>query len=348
MPHQRLLCKLRFYGIRGKLLEWIAHFLDGRIQSVVHSGETSASVPVTSGVPQGTVLGPLLFLIYINDLPNAVTTSHARLFADDCILYREIDNNEDACRLQDDLDRLQRWEKTWMMEFHPDKCQVLRITNKRLITEAGYRIHDQPLAIVDQAKYLGVKIQNKLSWSPHIAEVARKADNTRAFLQRNMRACPINTRAQCYATLVRPIMEYSSPVWDPHQQKDIDCLEKVQRRCARFVNQDFSRESSVTQMLQTLNWGSLAERRAQAKVCLLYKAINNLVAIPVLVYLRSAPATRTRGHDHRFFIAYHRTTIMRKSFFPDAARLWNSLPSSTVSAPSYEAFKSSLGGQSLL
>jgi len=234
-----------------------------------------------------------------------------------------------------------------MMQFHPDKCQLLRITNKRNVIQADYQIHDQSLSQADEAKYLGVKIQNKLSWSTHIAEIARKADHTRAFLQRNMRACPCQIRAQCYTTLVRPILEYSSPVWDPHLQKDINCLEMVQRRSARFAYQNFSRESSVTKMLSYLQWDPLAERRAQAKVCMLYKASNGLVAIPITDYLRVMPAT-IRGHDMRYFLAYCRTTTLRHSFFPDAARLWNKLPSSSVAAPSIEAFKTSLQGRMLL
>ena len=107
-----------------------------------------------------------------------------------------------------------------MMEFHPDKCQLLRVTNKQKIIQAEYTIHNQKLTQANQAKYLGVKLNGKLSWSPHIAETVRKTDCTRAFLQ---------IRAQCCTTLVRPIMEYSSPVWDPHLQKDINCLEMVQR-----------------------------------------------------------------------------------------------------------------------
>jgi len=347
VPHRRLLHKLDYYGVRGRNHQWIAHFLHCREQTVALEGASSPSAPVTSGVPQGTVLGPLLFLVYINDLPTNVTHSNARLFADDCIVYKIIRTQEDAAKLQEDLNRLQDWERTWMMQFHPDKCQLLRITNKRNVIQADYQIHDQSLSQADEAKYLGVKIQNKLSWSTHIAEIARKADHTRAFLQRNMRACPFQIRAQCYTTLVRPILEYSSPVWDPHLQKDINCLEMVQRRSARFAYQNFSRESSVTKMLSYLQWDPLAERRAQAKVCMLYKASNGLVAIPITDYLRVMPAT-IRGHDMRYFLAYCRTTTLRHSFFPDAARLWNKLPSSSVAAPSIEAFKTSLQGRMLL
>ena len=136
VPHRRLLHKLNYYGVCNDNLMWISHFLADRHQCVVLNGESSAQAPVSSGVPQGTVLGPLLFLAFINHLPEKVTHSSTRLFADDCILYRKITTPEDATLLQQDLNSLQDWEKTWMMEFHLDKCQLLRVTNKRKIIQA--------------------------------------------------------------------------------------------------------------------------------------------------------------------------------------------------------------------
>ena len=346
VPHRRLLLKLHHYGIRGTTQQWIAHFLQGRDQKVILNGQSSNSAPVHSGVPQGMVLGPILFLVYINDLPNCVQ-SPCRLFADDCIIYRNIDNEADANTLQQDLDNLQKWEQTWLMAFHPEKCVTMRVTNKRNTLDYTYKIRGHPLKLEDSTKYLGVNLHPKLSWSPHITATAHKADHTRAFLQRNMRSCPRNVRAKCYTTLVRPILEYSSPVWDPHLQKDTDCLEKVQRRCARFAFQEFSRESSMSSMMHTLQWESLAERRAKAKVTMLYRIANNLVALPLNQYLKPS-ATNTRGHDYRLFIPYCRTNTLRHSFFPDAARLWNKLPTVSTVAPSLEAFRASLQGRKLL
>ena len=154
-------------------------------------------------------------------------------------------------------------------------------------------------------------------------------------------------RAQCYTTLVRPIMEYSSPVWDPHLQKDINCLEMVQRRSARFVYQDFSRYSSVSHMLQALEWEPLVLRRAQSRVRMLYKAANGLIAIPIDTYLRSLTST-TRGSELKYFIPFIRFVTMKHSFFPATARLWNGLPPTVTTAPSIETFKNSLQGHPLL
>ena len=229
------------------------------------------------------------------------------------------------------------------IEFHPEKRQLLRVANKRNVIQVEYTIHGHILKSTDTVKYLGVELRNKLSWLKNIHSIARKADATRAFLQRNKRGCTRGTRAQCYFTLVRPIMEYASTIWDSDTQKDIDCLEKTQRRSARFVYQDFQRTSSVTQMMPQLGWESQAERRAKAEATMMYRAVHGLVCIPGWSYLTPLIST-TRGNTVRFFIQYCRTTTKQYSFLPDTARLWNSLHPDVVAAQSLESFKTRLHG----
>ena len=149
----------------AKAFDKVAHQRD---RTIVLEGSWSDTKPVTSGVPQGNVLGPLLFLVYINDLPQCVTSSHTRLFADDCLIYKEIRSQADADELQVDLDALQEWEQQWMMSFHPQKCQLLRITRKKSPVKASYVIHGHTLAETDTAKYLGVSLHKHSSWSPHV------------------------------------------------------------------------------------------------------------------------------------------------------------------------------------
>ena len=142
MPHHHLATKLHHYGMRGKMLEWVNSFLSSRTQEVILEGKKSSPAPVTSGVPQGSVLAPILFLCYINDLPNQVSST-VRLFADDCLLYRNINTTHDVDTLQEDIDKLQTWEVDWLMEFNPDKCEIIRITNRRkkkIVT--NYSIHE--------------------------------------------------------------------------------------------------------------------------------------------------------------------------------------------------------------
>ena len=135
------------------------------------------------------------------------------------MISRTIRNNDDAALLQEDLDNLQQWETKWKMEFNPDKCEAISISNKRKPITATYTIHGKTLKHVKNAKYLGVSIDNKLTWNTHIDSICKKANSTRAFLQRNTRMCPRHIKSRCYTTYVRPTLEYASTVWDPSTQK---------------------------------------------------------------------------------------------------------------------------------
>ena len=181
--HQRLLRKLDFYGIKGTTNRWIASFLRDRKQSVVVEGEKSEYVEVLSGVPQGSVLGPSLFLFYINDICENLS-SMVRLFADDTICYLAIKSKQDSQRLQEDLDRLGMWEKKWEMEFHPDKCEVIHITHNKKVIQHQYSLHGHILKSVDSAKYLGVTISSDFKWNCHIRQHRRKSKQSPGIPQK--------------------------------------------------------------------------------------------------------------------------------------------------------------------
>lgn len=342
VPHPHLLRKLEYYGLSGSLLMWIRNFLHDRTQRVVIDGESSNVAPVTSGVPQGSVLGPLLFLVYINDLPSCVSDgTKVKLFADDTMVYRVINSHVDAVQLQQDLDALQEWERKWLMTFHPGKCQVLHISKRKKKDQNRhtYAIHGTDLKPVESAKYLGVEISSDLSFDRHIDSITRKGMKTLGFLRRNLpgRSCSKEIKTACYNTLVRPIVEYASCVWDPHTSKAISKAESVQRSAARYVMNNYSRRSSVTSMINELQWKTLQHRRAVSKVAMMYRITNHLIDIPddQLVPLN----TPTRGHSKRFLIPRSRTSLMKDTFFPNTIRLWNGLPENVVSSPSIDIFK---------
>ena len=204
VAHNRLLYKLSSYGVKGNTLGWIGSFLSGRSQKVVLEGKSSSSAPVLSGVPQGSVLGPILFLIYINDLPEYVSNSTVRLFADDTLLYLTIHNSSDCIKLQEDLNNLERWESDWQMSFHPDKSKVIHITTKKKHIIHKYTLHGHTLSSVPQIKYLGVNISQDLKWNSHINSVSSKANQTLGFLKRNLK---INSQSK----RKRPISPLSAP-----------------------------------------------------------------------------------------------------------------------------------------
>ena len=199
----------------SKILLWITNFLNNRKQRVVVDGSFSNYAEFKSGVPQGTVLGPLLFLLYINDLPSCVN-SKVRLFADDCLLYREIKNNQDQVDMQRDLDALTDWGSTWGMKFNAKECNIMRVSR----TSAAFlQFGNEILQEVSDAKYLGIHIDNKLDWNKHILTVAARGQSKLAFLNRNLKGCPKKLRGTAYISLIRPALEYSCSVWHPHKRK---------------------------------------------------------------------------------------------------------------------------------
>ena len=193
-PHELLKSKLFSYGIGGKTLKWINAFLCYRQQRVVVNGVKSDRAPVVSGVPQGTVLGPLLFSLHINNI-TADIESEIRLFADDCVCYREIKGKEDTLKLQRDIDRLGNWARKWGMRFQPVKCNMMQLTRKHLNKiQASFTLEGTVLENVDNIKYLGVTITNNLKWNTHISNICTKANRTLGFLRRTLFSCPQNVK----------------------------------------------------------------------------------------------------------------------------------------------------------
>ena len=166
------------------------------------------------------------------------------------------------------------------MTFNPQKHEFLRIINKKNPIIHNYYIEISFINEVPHTKYLGVTIDCKLSWNKHIQTIANKAVQANTFLYRNLRHCSINIKCTCYKSMIRSIVEYALPVWDPHNTINITKLESIQRAVARFCCNDFSRLSSVTTMLTSLDLPTLQSRRMRAKLIMMYKIINDLVSIP--------------------------------------------------------------------
>ena len=243
--------------------------------------------------------------------------------------------------LQMDLDTLSKWALDWHMTFNLGKCEHLVITNIHSLLCSEYKINDHSICKVSNAKYLGVTINHNLSWANHIGTISQKANAVHGFLQRNLRKCSISIKSLAYFMYVRPILEYASVVWAPHTKCHITMLEKIQRRAARFVCNNYSRYNSVTDMLNMLNWQSLEQRRNQAKSIMLYKIINNIVSINFHQYLQPSVVI-TRGHHLRFIQLQARVDVYLHSFLPSTIRLWNSLPANVVSLLTIDNFKNKL------
>jgi hypothetical protein len=192
------------------------------------------------------------------------------------------------------------------------------------------------------AKYLGVTITDKVNWSQHIDSIKNKANRTLGFLRRNLKISSISIKEQAYKTLVRPLVEYASPVWDPHHQTDIRKLECVQRRAARFVLSSQHNRSSVTAMIQRLGWRSLEDRRRDARLTMLYKIDHELVTISKTDRLDRPTRRLQQSHDNAYQVPHCRIDVRKMSSFPRTVRDWNALPPDKISLGTLEAFKASI------
>ena len=339
VPHDGLLSKLKHYGIDKNIWIWISNFLKYRKQCVVVDGTVSSPVDVDSGVPQGTVLGPILFLLHINDLPSIVD-SKVRLFADDCLIYRKIKNKEDQNLLQRDLNLLESWGVKWGMRFNAAKCNIMRVSRLRSPLEHEYTLTGKVLTEVTDTKYLGLTFSDNLDWSKQITIITNKANAKLSFLRRNLKGCPEKLKELAYFSLVRSFLEYSATVWDPHQKFNVKKIEMVQRRAARFVKCKYSRFESVQLLLDDLGWPLLSKRRKDARLILFYKIINNLANVPYEHILEDAHSCTRRKHSQKFRQLRCNTNQYGQSFFPDTISAWNQLDH--ADSKSLDIFKSKL------
>ena len=331
-PHELLKSKLFGYGIGGKTLKWIDSFLCFRQQRVVVNGVKSDWAPVLSGVPQGTVLGPLLFSLYINDISSDIE-SEIRLFADDCVCYREIKGEKDTMKLQRDIDRLGSWARKWGMRFQPVKCNMMQLTRKRIKKiHASYTLEGTNLENVESIKYLGVTITSDLRWNTHVGNVCTKANRTLGFLRRNLHSCPQEVKEAAYKGLVRPVLDYGSSVWDPPGVVLQEELESVQKRAARFVTGNYDYETgSMTGILGQLKWESLKKRRKDNRLILLYKGLKGKASVPTDDLIPKTRRCRNQ-HSMAFQTPIANTDVYKGSFFPQTIRDWNALPDSLISS----------------
>ena len=322
--HQKLVSKLEEAGVCHQVNSWIQDFLSGRTQRVAVEGALSDTASVTSGVPQGSVVGPTLFLFYINDLPTNIKST-VRLFADDTILYNTAQNHVD---LQNDLDRLHAWEEKWDMEFHPAKCQHLTVTRKTKPVDLPLRLHSTTIPKTDHIKYLGVTVDSKLTWTRHIHNITAKANSTLGFAKRTLTTPAPDLRSLAYKQLVRPVLEYASGAWDSITPNLTKLIERTQRRAARFAGclkrSDWT--TSVSKILQTLDWDPLDVRRRDRRLTLFAEMHHNN-ANPVKQYLvRKEPTRNLRQHLLQYSIPHSRSEHHKRSFVVRTAREWNQLP----------------------
>ena len=256
-------------------------------------------------------------------------------------MYRSIKDPSDHQALQNDLNKLAHWSTIWQMPFNLTECEYLIVTNKSSPIMYHYKLNDYEIQRVKSAKYLGLTISGNLSWSTHISGIICRANSALSFFRRNFGQCAQTIKTKCYQTYIRPICEYAAVIWSPHLQTNIHQLEMIQRKAARFVFNDYSRHSSVTTMLNELDWKSLEKRRDDSILVMFHKIINQYVDIPYDHILHKVPST-TRSSSRKYLHLPSRIDSYMQSFFRRAIRLWNYLPDHLVETDNVDTFKSLL------
>lgn len=334
VAHVRLANKLLAHGVGGNILNWIQSWLRGRRQRVSIEGEYSEWAWVTSGVPQGSVLGPLLFLVYINDLEENLISKLAK-FADDSKLKKTVDSNQEIGELTQDLKNLEKWADTWQMNFNIDKCAVIHLGKNN--PNYDYCLYNTTLRSTDMERDLGVLIDKTMKFSEHCNAVAKSANATLGMIKRNITSRDNKVITKFYKALVRPKLEYCVQAWRPFLQKDIDKLEKVQRRATRLVSQ--CRGLSYDERLKITGLTSLEKRRNRGDMIEVFKIIKGFSKIDRNKLFTFNSDGRTRGHSLKLAKSRSRLEIRKNFFSQRVINEWNNLPNYVVEASSVNSFK---------
>lgn len=342
VPHLRLLNKLHAYGIRGQTLRWVQDFLINRTQQVSVGKSLSQPAKVASGVPQGSVLGPTLFIIYINELPEIVQ-SECKLFADDTKLFRSITTGDDSKVLQADLDKLSEWSGRWLLTFNVEKCKTMHCGQSNPRVDYFMRQNDtEPkiLTSTNQERDLGVIVTSNLKASSHCLAASKKAMTALRLLKMAFYNLDSGNFKALYTTYVRPHLDYCLPAVGPYMVQDIQRLEKVQRRATKLVTE--IRTLPYPERLKLLNIPSMEDRLKRGDLIEAFKILTGKVDIDAGQFFEYQEDARTRGH-HLKLKKRRSSHHYRNMFFANrVVNPWNDLPANVISAPTVNAFKKRL------
>ncbi len=343
VPHMRLISKLKSYGFSLQITKWVESFLTGRTQQVTVNGRNSQWMDVSSGIPQGSVLGPILFVIFINDLPESVSSS-VYLFADDTKIFRVIKETDDQATLQADLDTLSNWSEKWLLKFHPEKCKHMHI-GKPANNPSTYSLNDTNLEVISQEKDIGVTVEENLEFDCHISEKVKKASQMFALLRRSFQFLDEESFIPLYKSLVRVHLDFASAVWSPSKIKHVEQIESVQRRITKQL--PGMKDLSYPERLRKLKLPTLSYRRIRGDLIETYKITNGLYDPNCCSCLKlwsdvTTTGGQLRGNSKKLFLQRSRLSVRENSYALRVVPIWNKLPEDIVSAPNINAFKNRL------
>ena len=326
-----MLEKLKSYGIVGNVHKWVKSFLSGRTQRVRVGRDFSNGAEVLSGIPQGSILGPILFTIFINDITDDVN-SFCKIFADDTKVFN-VSVNKDV--LQTDLDCLQEWTEKWDLHFNSSKCNVLHAgTNNPCNSYVLNQVNE--INRCTEEKDLGVVFDSKLSFDAHIQSIVKKANCVLGIIKRAFSHLDKTSFIKLYKSLVRPILEYGNVIWSPQIKRQSQEIEKVQRRATRIVRG--MKDCSYDERMKILKIPSLKYRRFRGDMIQTFKILNDLDDLDTNDFY-DLSTNNTRNNDIKLTIKFCHTNTKKLSFSQRTAKYWNSLTPQTRRAKDLNHFK---------
>lgn len=322
VPHKRLLMKLREFNISGKVFDWIESFLLGRSMKVVFDGADSSDFRVTSGVPQGSVLGPLLFTIFMMDLPRCVE-SKVRLYADDCTIYRTIKSATDVDILQKDLENIELWCELNQMKLNENKCSHITLTKSKKAQAIVFKINGCYIKREIKIKLLGITITQDLKWNIQTEIVRKKSAKLLGFLSRTLHGARSQVKRTVYLCLVRPTLSYGCPAWHPTSKANAYKLESLQNRATKFITKrkDLNRQQR-TKICDIL---TLENHLKELGIVFLKKMFNGLVDLDPLTRIQLGYRSCRYGRAVTLIPPFARTTQYQQGFFCRSVSDWNAL-----------------------
>ena len=334
VPHQRLLAKLSAYGIRGNLHEWIKDFVTGRTMQVKVNDQLSVPVECFSGVPQGSVLGPVLFKVYINDLPQNITVS-CLLYADDLKLWRHIETDEDVDNLQSALDALDSWCQKWMLPINASKCSVLPVGGKQPF--GVYHLGGNLLKEVEVERDLGILISSDFKSDDESKRKAIAASKIMWSIRRSFVRLTPQIFRTLYISHIRPILEYGQPAFHPSTNQEKLWLENVQRKGSKAVTG--FRTTAYPERLKTLGLFPLEYRRCRGDLLYTWKILRGDFGEDLRRFFHVTTGSTTRGHGLKIFKPRRIRTNNIVSLSSRVVNVWNKLPNGVILSDNFELFK---------
>ena len=338
VSHQKLLHKLKSYGFDGLLLQWIGSFLSNRIHCTQVGNAHSSFKHIRSGVVQGSCLGPLLFLIFINDIAdNFNLPFKCKMYADDVKLYTEMKSVSDVLCFQSILNSVYSWSVNWQRSISSKKCNIVSIGKPTICSpKYQYYLGHEHITMSVSMSDLGVLIDSSLCFSDHITNITGKAHQRACLIHRCFTSKDRSMLVKAFITYVRPLLEYNSPIWSPASIKDIHHIEGVQRKFTKRI--PGMSELTYYSRLKALCLESLELRRLRADLILVYKIVFGLLCVSSDAFFSPRAQSQLRGHSYTLSKQRCSSSVMRSFFSSRVINMWNNLPASSTQFSSLSSF----------